>query len=59
MPKPYQPSLPRIAFDHDGTVMMEVGQFGDIVNVYKLRTAWDISTACVTPKITEWLYDDN
>ena len=37
-----------IWFDSSGKTMFIVGQAGDDVNVYKLTTAWDVSTASFT-----------
>jgi len=37
-----------IWFDSSGKTMFIVGQNGDDVNVYKLSTAWDVSTASFT-----------
>ena len=37
-----------IWFDSSGKTMFIVGQVGDDVNVYKLTTAWDVSTASFT-----------
>ena len=37
-----------IWFDSSGNTMFIVGQNGDEVNVYKLTTAWDVSTASFT-----------
>jgi len=37
-----------IWFDSSGKTMFIVGQAGDDVNVYKLSTAWDVSTASFT-----------
>nr|AIE99905.1 hypothetical protein [uncultured marine thaumarchaeote KM3_126_D02] len=37
-----------IWFDSSGKTMFIVGQNGDEVNVYKLTTAWDVSTASFT-----------
>ena len=44
-----QDAAPRdIWFDSSGKTMFIVGQNGDDVNVYKLTTAWDVSTASFT-----------
>ena len=37
-----------IWFDSSGKTMFILGKAGDDVNVYKLTTAWDISTASFT-----------
>jgi len=37
-----------IWFDSSGKTMFIVGMAGDDVNVYKLTTAWDVSTASFT-----------
>jgi len=37
-----------IWFDSSGKTMFILGQAGDDVNVYKLTTAWDVSTASFT-----------
>jgi len=38
-----------IWFDGNGKTMFIVGNVGDDVNVYKLGTAWDVSTASHVP----------
>jgi len=44
-----QEKTPRgIWFDYSGKTMFIVGSGGDDVNVYKLTTAWDVSTASFT-----------
>jgi len=44
-----QEATPRdVWFDSSGKTMFIVGQNGDDVNVYKLTTAWDVSTASFT-----------
>jgi hypothetical protein len=37
-----------IWFDSSGKTMFILGKAGDDVNVYKLTTAWDVSTASFT-----------